>query len=130
MDERQVEQVRRFNRALTRRIGVLDDNYLGRGRPLAESRLLFEIGRDGVDVRELRRRLALDSGYLSRMLRALEQQGLLQVRPAPHDARVRELVRADPDATLAELRQRLGLKVSLSTLCEYLRRIELSFKKR
>lgn len=49
---------------------------------------------------------------------------------APHDARVRELVRADPDATLAELRQRLGLKVGLSTLHEYLRRIEFSFKKR
>ena len=49
---------------------------------------------------------------------------------AAHDARVRELVRADPDATLAELRQRLGLKVSLSALSEYLRRIEFSFKKR
>jgi transposase len=49
---------------------------------------------------------------------------------APHDARVRELVRADPDATLAELRQRLGLTVSLSTLSEYLRRVAFSFKKR
>ena len=49
---------------------------------------------------------------------------------AAHDARVRELVRADPDATLAELRQRLGLKISLSALSEYLRRIEFSFKKR
>ena len=48
----------------------------------------------------------------------------------PHDARVRELVRADPDATLAELRQRLGLKISISALFEYLRRINLSFKKR
>lgn len=49
---------------------------------------------------------------------------------APHDARVRELVREAPDATLAELRQRLGLKISLSALSEYLRRIEFSFKKR
>jgi transposase len=48
---------------------------------------------------------------------------------APHDAQVRELVQTDPDATLAELRQRLGVKVSLSTLYEYLRRINLSFKK-
>ena len=56
MDEGQIQQVRSFNRALTRRIGVLGDNYLERGRPLAESRLLFEIGRDGADVRELRAR--------------------------------------------------------------------------
>ena len=43
MDDAQVRQVREFNRALTRRIGALDDDYLGRGRPLAESRLLFDI---------------------------------------------------------------------------------------
>ena len=49
---------------------------------------------------------------------------------APHDARLRELVRDDPDATLAELRQRLGLAVSPSTLAAYLRRINLSFKKK
>ncbi len=89
MDESQIQQVRRFNRTVTRRIGVLTDDYLGRGRPLAESRLLFEIGREGADVRDLRVRLALDSGYLSRLLRALEAQGLLVTRPAPHDARVR-----------------------------------------
>lgn len=49
---------------------------------------------------------------------------------APHEARVRELVRDDPDATLAELRDRLGVRVSLSALSEYLRRLELSFKKK
>ncbi len=89
MDEGQIQQVRSFNRALTRRIGVLGDNYLERGRPLAESRLLFEIGRDGADVRELRARLSLDSGYLSRLLRALEGQGLVKSHPAAADARVR-----------------------------------------
>ena len=52
------------------------------------------------------------------------------VTRAPHDARVRELVRADPDATLAELRQRLGLEISISALSEYLRRIAFSFTKR
>lgn len=91
MDDNQIQQVRSFNRAVTRRIGVLTDDYLGRGRPLAESRLLFEIGRDGADVRDLRARLSLDSGYLSRLLRALEAQGLIKVQPAPHDARVRRV---------------------------------------
>ncbi|HZX77990.1 helix-turn-helix domain-containing GNAT family N-acetyltransferase [Lysobacter sp.] len=91
MDERQIRQVRSFNRAVTRRIGVLTDDYLGRGRPLAESRLIFEIGRDGAEVRDLRARLSLDSGYLSRLLRSLEAQGLAKSQPAPGDARVRRV---------------------------------------
>ena len=86
-----IERVRTFNRVVTRRIGVLGDNYLGRGRPLAESRLLFEIGEQGCELRELRARLALDSGYLSRLLQKLGGQGLLRVRPSPQDARVREV---------------------------------------
>ena len=52
------------------------------------------------------------------------------VVPAPHEARVRELVRDDPDATLDELRRRLGVEVSIGALCNYLRRLELSFKKK
>lgn len=92
MDERQIEQVRSFNRSVTRRIGALSDDFLGRGRPLAESRLLFEIGRDGADVRDLRARLSLDSGYLSRLLRGLEAQGLAKSQPAPDDARARRAV--------------------------------------
>ena len=91
MDATQVEQVRSFNRAVTRRIGVLGDDYLGRGRPLAESRVLFEIGRAGADLRDLRVRLALDSGYLSRLLRALEAQGLVQSRRADDDGRARRV---------------------------------------
>jgi transposase len=47
----------------------------------------------------------------------------------PHNARIRELVRDDPDATLAELRTRLGITVSLAALCNDLRRIRLSLKK-
>lgn len=89
MDETQVSQVRSFNRSVTRRIGALGGDYLGRGRPLAESRLLFEIGAGGADVRELRARLALDSGYLSRLLRALEADGLVACMPSADDRRAR-----------------------------------------
>lgn len=92
MDESQIQQVRRFNRTVTRRIGVLSDDYLGRGRPLSESRLLFEIGRQGADLRDLRARLSLDSGYLSRLLRSLEGQGLATSQRASGDARVRRAV--------------------------------------
>lgn len=89
MEVGQIQQVRSFNRAVTQRIGVLSDDYLGRGRPLGESRLLFEIGRDGADLRDLRTRLALDSGYLSRLLRSLETQGLVSSQRAAGDGRAR-----------------------------------------
>lgn len=92
MQEGQIQQVRSFNRAVTQRIGVLSDDYLGRGRPLGESRLLFEIGRAGADLRDLRTRLALDSGYLSRLLRSLETQGLVSSKRAADDGRVRRAV--------------------------------------
>lgn len=91
MHPEQYQQVRRFNRAVTGRIGALSDDYLGSGRPLGEARLLFEIGMDGANVRDLRARLSLDSGYLSRLLRSLERQGLATSQPAAHDARVRRV---------------------------------------
>jgi DNA-binding MarR family transcriptional regulator len=90
MDADQVRQVRSFNRAVSQRIGALNDSFLDRGRPLGEARLLYEIGRKGVEVRDLRVRLALDSGYVSRLLRSLERQGLVQARPAANDGRVRQ----------------------------------------
>lgn len=85
----QIQQIRRFNRLVTQRVGALQDSYLSRGRPLGEARLLFEIGLDGADIRDLRGRLNLDSGYLSRLLRSLEAQGLVAVEALAGDARVR-----------------------------------------
>ena len=84
-----IRQIRRFNRTVTERLGVLDDDFLGRSRPLGESRLLWEIGREAVQVRELRQRLALDSGYVTRMLQSLARQGLVRQRPSRLDRRVR-----------------------------------------
>jgi DNA-binding MarR family transcriptional regulator/N-acetylglutamate synthase-like GNAT family acetyltransferase len=80
--------VRSFNRTVTRRIGALDGHFLGRRRSLGASRVLFEIGTDGIQIRELRARLDLDSGYASRLLRALEAEGLIRTGRAPGDARV------------------------------------------
>ncbi|WP_172383320.1 helix-turn-helix domain-containing GNAT family N-acetyltransferase [Streptomyces sp. MNP-20] len=90
-DDAQIAQVRRFNRTVTERVGVLHDHYLGLDRPIGEARLLWEIGADdaGRDVRRLRERLGLDSGYMSRLLRALAADGLVAVRPNPRDRRVR-----------------------------------------
>jgi DNA-binding MarR family transcriptional regulator/GNAT superfamily N-acetyltransferase len=89
MADAMVEQVRRFNRLVTERVGALNDRFLGRPRPLGEARLLWEIGLDGCEVRLLRSRLGLDSGYLSRLLRSLEAAALVQVSADPADARIR-----------------------------------------
>ncbi|WP_225814439.1 bifunctional helix-turn-helix transcriptional regulator/GNAT family N-acetyltransferase [Streptomyces spinosus] len=91
MDRVQIDQVRQFNRTVTERVGVLHDQYLGRDRPIGEARLLWEIGEDGQDVRQLREHLALDSGYVSRLLRSLEADGLVTVEPHPRDRRVRTI---------------------------------------
>ncbi len=85
----QISTVRRFNRSVTQRVGALHDDYLARDRPLGESRLLWEIGSEGRDVRDLRAQLDLDAAYVSRMLRSLEADGLVVVGPSSTDRRVR-----------------------------------------
>src|SRR5271165_344853 len=89
MDQAAIALTRAFNRTAAERIGVLTDQFLGRTRPLGETRALWEIGPDGLEVRTLRARLALDSGYASRVLRALDRQGLVAVTASPDDGRVR-----------------------------------------
>ena len=88
----QIAQVRSFNRLVTQRLGALDESYLNRGRPLGQARLIFEIGKEGADLSALRDRLRLDSGYLSRLLRALEAQGLIALRASREDKRRRRVV--------------------------------------
>jgi DNA-binding MarR family transcriptional regulator len=89
MSAEMVAQVRRFNRTVTQRIGVLNENFLASDRSLGQNRLLWEIGPDGCDIRTLRTRLDLDSGYLSRLLRALETGGFVVVEPSATDRRIR-----------------------------------------
>jgi DNA-binding MarR family transcriptional regulator/GNAT superfamily N-acetyltransferase len=106
MDRDLVEPVRRFNRTVTQRIGALSEEYLARSRPLGASRVLWEIG-GGADVRAIRARLDLDSGYLSRLLRSLEAEGLVRAQPAPDDHRVRVVALTDAGLTeRAELDRR------------------------
>jgi DNA-binding MarR family transcriptional regulator/GNAT superfamily N-acetyltransferase len=86
-----IDKVRSFNRVVTLSSGALDDSYLGRGRSLGQARILLEIGPQGADLRSLRERLRLDSGYLSRMLRALERSGLVKTKPGATDRRRRDV---------------------------------------
>lgn len=109
--------LRAFNRSWSQRVGALEESFLGTGRSLGASRLLFDIGAGGAGVRDLRDRLGLDSGYLSRLLRGLEADGLIEVRPDPDDARrrvaaptrrgLRELARLE-ERSEARARELLG----------------------
>ncbi|HKW60319.1 MAG TPA: bifunctional helix-turn-helix transcriptional regulator/GNAT family N-acetyltransferase [Candidatus Dormibacteraeota bacterium] len=109
-----LQTVRSFNRTVAERIGALTDSFLGRDRPMGESRTLWEIGPEGAEVRELRSRLGLDSGYATRVLQSLRRQGLVTVEHSPADGRVRQ-VRLTPSglAERAELDRRAD-RVALS----------------
>lgn len=85
-----VAQIRAFNRFYTRVIGVLDGGHLGTRFSLVEARLLYELAHEaeqGSPVTDLRRRLHLDAGYLSRILGRLEADGLVRREQDPGDAR-------------------------------------------
>ncbi|MCA1451623.1 MarR family transcriptional regulator [Bradyrhizobium sp. BRP22] len=87
-----IARVRRFNRAVTSEVGALDTSFLGRGRPLGTARVLNAIGHGQSDVAAIREYLGLDSGLMSRLLRGLEDEGLIETVPHPEDAR-RRIVR-------------------------------------
>lgn len=87
-----IQRFRRFARAVTLEVGALDTSFLGRGRPLGIARVLNAIGNGRSDVAEIRDYLGLDSGLMSRMLRSLEDEGLIRTTPHPDDARRRVAV--------------------------------------
>lgn len=87
-DMQQIEAVRRFNRFYTRTIGVLEEGLLSSPFTLTEARVIYELAqRDGTTATDLRQELGLDAGYLSRVLRALSNKGLLDKRSSQTDAR-------------------------------------------
>ena len=90
-----IARLRRFNRAVTREVGALDTSFLGRGRPLGMARVLQLVRPEGTDVARIRDRLDLDSGLLSRFLRSLEAEGLIQTETDPADRR-RRIARLTP----------------------------------
>lgn len=89
LDVGTIATVRRFNRTVTQRVGALDDSFLSRTRPLAQARILYEIDTGHSEVRQLRAQLDLDSGYLTRLLQALERDGLITIDEDADDRRVR-----------------------------------------
>ncbi len=83
-----VEAVRRFNRFYTRRIGVLSQGHLGSPHSLTEVRVLYEIAhREQPTAAEIGTELALDAGYLSRILARCTRAGLVARTRSAQDGR-------------------------------------------
>jgi DNA-binding MarR family transcriptional regulator/GNAT superfamily N-acetyltransferase len=84
-----VAAIRRFNRFYTTQIGALQEGLLESAFSLAEARVLYELAQsDGAaTATDIGKRLGLDAGYLSRMLRSFEERRLVQRRPSSADGR-------------------------------------------
>ncbi|SHM14114.1 GNAT family N-acetyltransferase [Roseibium suaedae] len=87
-----ISRFRRFSRAVTSEVGALDHSFLGRGRPLGAARVLNAIGHGRTDVAAIRAYLGLDSGLMSRLLRSLEEEELIELSAGPDDGRKRQAV--------------------------------------
>lgn len=89
MEKDQISRVRNFSRSVAVEVGALEDSFLDRGRPLGAARVLNAIGLGYENVSELRAFLKLDTGLLSRLLRSLEAEGLIETKENPNDRRSR-----------------------------------------
>lgn len=91
-----VAQVRAFTRFFTAVMGVLDEGLLQSPYSMTEARVIFELAQaDRSDVLDVRTRLGLDPGYLSRILARFEADGLVVREKSATDAR-RQVVRLTP----------------------------------
>jgi DNA-binding MarR family transcriptional regulator/N-acetylglutamate synthase-like GNAT family acetyltransferase len=87
-DPQHVAAVRRFNRFYTQHLGVLRHGWLDSPFSLTEARVLYELHQRGsATATEVGRELELDAGYLSRIVRRFEKDGLIQKKTSPSDAR-------------------------------------------
>jgi DNA-binding MarR family transcriptional regulator/N-acetylglutamate synthase-like GNAT family acetyltransferase len=83
-----VEAVRRFNRFYTKQIGVLQHAWLGSAFSLPQARVLYELAHhDQPTASDIGKELGLDAGYLSRMLRSLDQRGVVRRTRSNADGR-------------------------------------------
>jgi len=83
-----VARVRAFNRMYTSAFGLLGGGYLDTRWNVSEARVIYELAaRGGADAATLRKELGLDSGYLSRILTRLEDEGIVRLGRSDEDRR-------------------------------------------
>jgi DNA-binding MarR family transcriptional regulator len=83
-----IEAVRHFNRFYTQHIGILHKHLLQTPFSLVEGRVLHELAHDQkTTATALRSKLALDRGYLSRILRSFAARRLVKMTSCKNDGR-------------------------------------------
>jgi DNA-binding MarR family transcriptional regulator len=104
----QIHRFRHFNRFYTNYLGLLADSLYDHPVSLTEARILYELdARPGSSARELRERLGLDKGYVSRIVKRFLTQGWVKTTPSGTDARVKELfLTSKGNALMADLHAR------------------------
>jgi DNA-binding MarR family transcriptional regulator/N-acetylglutamate synthase-like GNAT family acetyltransferase len=109
-----VEAVRRFSRFYTRRIGVLREGLLDSPFTLTEGRVVYELAHhETTTAAELAKELDLDPGYLSRLLKSLEQRGYVVRAPAEADGRQTMLALSEQgEAAFAQINARSRAQVA------------------
>ncbi|CAL9460602.1 bifunctional helix-turn-helix transcriptional regulator/GNAT family N-acetyltransferase [Streptomyces levis] len=115
-----VQDVRSFNRFYTNVIGALDyGRHLYAPYTLTESRVLYELAHAPADAADLRARLHLDAGYLTRILNGFEENGLIERSPSDTDGRRRRVAltgRGREAAALLDARARESVGALLDTV--------------
>lgn len=90
MENRQevINCIRKFNRFYTVLLGFLNQNYLGTGYSVTETRILFEIRQqEGISAKQICELLKLDKSYVSRLIRSLEKNGIVYREVSAKDKR-------------------------------------------
>ena len=101
VDAAMVADMRAFGRFYTRQIGLLEEGLHRSAFSLTEARVLYELAhREGLTASILGQDLGLDAGYLSRLLKRFEEQGLLTRRAAACDGR-RQVLALTPEGQAA-----------------------------
>src|SRR3954468_20614553 len=119
-DPTQIAALRDFNRFYTTRLGMTRHGLHSTEHPLAEARVLYELGAHGtLETSALKDALAIDGGQLSRLLKRLEEQGLIERVPSPTDAR-RQQVRLTANGNAAFERLDHGSRVEVGALLDAL----------
>ena len=112
--------MRGFNRFYTRLVGALDPRFLDSDLSLAEARLLFEIAQSACPVAaDLQTALGLDAGYVSRVLRRFEADGLIARERDATDSRRRPIVLTEAGRdvfTALDARQRAKVTAMIERL--------------
>lgn len=92
-DQEIIDKIRGFNRFYTNILGLLDQHFLGSPFSLTEGRVLYEIcNTEQCSAKKIREKIAIDEGYLSRILDRFTERGLIRKTPSNADGRLRIIV--------------------------------------